>query len=72
MLCSILAADVLPFMRSLHALLQTAHFPGPYVFAAHSFGGIFARLYASTYPNEVVGIVLVDALSEKGENRLNA
>jgi CubicO group peptidase (beta-lactamase class C family)/pimeloyl-ACP methyl ester carboxylesterase len=48
----------------LHALLQTAHVPGPYVFAAHSFGGIFARLYASTYSNEIVGMVLVDALSE--------
>jgi CubicO group peptidase (beta-lactamase class C family)/pimeloyl-ACP methyl ester carboxylesterase len=52
-------------VSDLHALLQTAHVAGPYVFAAHSFGGIFARLYASTYPNEVVGMVLVDALSEK-------
>ena len=52
-------------VSDLHALLQTAHIPGPYVFAAHSFGGIFARLYASTYPSEVVGMVLVDALSEK-------
>jgi pimeloyl-ACP methyl ester carboxylesterase len=52
-------------VSDLHALLQTAHVPGPYVFAAHSFGGIFARLYASTYPNETVGMVLVDALSEK-------
>jgi pimeloyl-ACP methyl ester carboxylesterase len=52
-------------VSDLHALLQTAHVPRPYVFAAHSFGGIFARLYASTYPSEVVGMVLVDALSEK-------
>jgi len=52
-------------VSDLHALLQTAHVAGPYVFAAHSFGGIFARLYASTYPSEVVGMVLVDALSEK-------
>src|SRR6266850_2065500 len=52
-------------VSDLHALLQTAHVPGPYVFAAHSFGGIFARLYASSYPKEVVGMVLVDALSEK-------
>ena len=52
-------------VSDLHALLQAAHVPGPYVFAAHSFGGIFARLYASTYPSEVVGMVLVDALSEK-------
>src|SRR6476469_5593446 len=52
-------------VSDLHALLQAAHIAGPYVFAAHSFGGIFARLYASTYPNEVVGLVLVDALSDK-------
>ena len=52
-------------VSDLHALLHAAHVPGPYVFAAHSFGGIFARLYASTYPDEVVGMVLVDALSEK-------
>src|SRR5437773_11783458 len=49
-------------ISDLHALLHAAHVPGPYVFAAHSFGGIFARLYASTYPKEVVGMVLVDAL----------
>jgi pimeloyl-ACP methyl ester carboxylesterase len=52
-------------VSDLHALLRAGHIPGPYVIAAHSFGGIFARLYASTYPNEVVGMVLVDALSEK-------
>ena len=28
-------------VSDLHALLQAAHVPGPYVFAAHSFGGIF-------------------------------
>src|SRR5881296_2350365 len=52
-------------VSDLHTLLHAANVPGPYVLAAHSFGGIFARLYASTYPNEVVGMVLVDALSEK-------
>ncbi len=57
-------------VSDFHTLLQTAHVPGPYVFAAHSFGGIFARLYASTYPNEVVGMVLVDALSEKVKSGL--
>ncbi len=57
-------------VSDLHALLQTARVPAPYVFAAHSFGGIFARLYASTYPNEVVGMVLVDALSEKVKSSL--
>src|SRR5436305_11255622 len=57
-------------VSDLHALLQTAHVPRPYVFASHSFGGIFARLYASTYRDEVVGMVLVDALSEKVKSGL--
>ena len=51
-------------VADLHALLQAAEVPGPYVLAGHSLGGLFARLYASTYPDEVVGIVLVDAYSE--------
>jgi pimeloyl-ACP methyl ester carboxylesterase len=34
----------------LHALLQAAHVPGPYVLTAHSIGGLYVRLYASTYP----------------------
>ena len=48
----------------LHALLQTAGVPGPYVLAGHSWGGFMARFYAATYPDEVVGLVLVDAYSE--------
>jgi pimeloyl-ACP methyl ester carboxylesterase len=59
-------------VSDLHTLLQAAHIPEPYVFAAHSFGGIFARVYASTYPKDVVGMVLVDALSEKVRNRSHA
>jgi pimeloyl-ACP methyl ester carboxylesterase len=51
-------------VAELHALLQAAEIPGPYVLAGHSLGGFFARLYASTYPDEVAGIVLVDAYSE--------
>jgi len=31
----------------------------------HSLGGLFVRLYAATYPDEVVGLVLVDAWSER-------
>jgi pimeloyl-ACP methyl ester carboxylesterase len=52
-------------VTDLHALLQAAGVPGPYVLVAHSLGGVFARLYASTYPDEVVGMVLVDAWSEQ-------
>ena len=55
-------------VAELHALLQAAEVPGPYVLAGHSLGGFFARLYASTYPDEVVGLVLVDAYSELVED----
>lgn len=55
------AADA---VDDLHALLSAAGVPGPYVLAAHSFGGIIVRLYAATYPDEVVGLVLVDASHE--------
>jgi len=51
-------------VHDLHALLQAAKVPRPYVFVGHSYGGMLARLYASTYPGEIVGLVLVDAFSE--------
>ena len=48
----------------LHRLLAAARVPGPYVLVGHSLGGPVVRLYASTYPDEVAGLVLVDALPE--------
>jgi pimeloyl-ACP methyl ester carboxylesterase len=57
-------------VADLHALLQAADIPGPYVLAAHSLGGLVARLYASTYLDEVIGLVLVDAYSERLETLL--
>ena len=46
----------------LHALLSKAGIPPPYVFAAHSFGGLVVNAYAVRYPEQVAGIVLVDPL----------
>jgi pimeloyl-ACP methyl ester carboxylesterase len=57
-------------VRDLHALLRAAEIPGPYVLAGHSAGGLFIRLYASTYPDDVAGLVLVDAYSEFIEQQL--
>ena len=48
----------------LHDLLDAAGISGPNVLVAHSLGGLFARLYASNYPNDVAGLVLVDAWPE--------
>jgi len=47
----------------LHALLKAAGVPGPYVLVGHSYAGLITRIYASRYPNDVVGMVLVDVLS---------
>jgi len=40
----------------LHAVLIASREAGPYVLVAHSWGGLIARLFASTYPDEVAGL----------------
>jgi pimeloyl-ACP methyl ester carboxylesterase len=50
------------YVADLHTLLRVAHVPGPYVLAGHSNGGLFTQLYASTYPGQVAGLVLIDAV----------
>src|SRR5829696_4975639 len=57
-------------VADLHALLAAAAVPGPYVLVGHSVGGLIVRLYAATYPGEVVGMVLVDATHEDNWSRL--
>lgn len=51
-------------VADLHALLIAAREPQPYVLVGHSWGGLIARLFASTYPDEVSGLVLIDSASE--------
>ena len=51
-------------VEELHTLLAQANIPGPYILVGHSFGGINVRLYASRYPDEVAGLVLIDASHE--------
>jgi pimeloyl-ACP methyl ester carboxylesterase len=46
-------------VADLHALLAAAHIDGPYVLVGFSLGGIISQLYASTYPTDVKGLVLV-------------
>ncbi len=53
--------DGAQMMTDLHTVLHRAHVPGPYVLAGHSFGGLYVRIYAAQYPNEVAGMVLIDS-----------
>jgi pimeloyl-ACP methyl ester carboxylesterase len=57
-------------VADLHTLLAAATVPGPYVLVGHSVGSLLMRLYAATYPGEVVGMVLVDATHEDNWVRL--
>jgi pimeloyl-ACP methyl ester carboxylesterase len=59
-------------VADLNALLSTAGIPGPYVLVGHSFGGLVVRLYAAMYPDDVAGMVLVDAADEELHTRLRA
>jgi pimeloyl-ACP methyl ester carboxylesterase len=45
----------------LHTLLEKANVKPPFVLVGHSYGGWLVRLYASTYPAAIVGMVLVEA-----------
>lgn len=60
---------IVALTEDLHVLLANAKVSGPYVLVAHSLGGILARLYASYYPAEVVGMVLVDSAHEDEPDR---
>ncbi len=50
--------------EDLHALLTNANVPGPYLFVAHSYGGLIVREFALRYPVETAGLVLVDTPDE--------
>lgn len=52
------------FVLELHTMLHHANVPGPYILVGHSFGGLNVRLFASKYPDEVAGVILVDASHE--------
>jgi pimeloyl-ACP methyl ester carboxylesterase len=53
--------DARQISSELHTLLKGADTEGPYVLVGHSYGGLYARMYAARYSEEVAGVVLVDS-----------
>lgn len=56
--------DAVKAAADLHALLAAAGEQGPFLLVGHSIGGTITRLYATTYPETVAALILVDAASE--------
>jgi pimeloyl-ACP methyl ester carboxylesterase len=49
-------------IADMHGLLVAAGVEPPYVLLGASFGGLLSDLYALAYPDEVVGMVLLDSM----------
>jgi pimeloyl-ACP methyl ester carboxylesterase len=57
--------DALTIANELKAVLQANNVKPPYIFVAHSMGGIYARIFHHLNPTLVKGLVLVDATHER-------
>lgn len=56
----------------LHALLQAADIPPPYILIGHSLGGVIGRRFQADYPQLVAGMLLIDSAHEDHARRLGA
>jgi pimeloyl-ACP methyl ester carboxylesterase len=52
--------DPAHIVEALRSLLAARGYAPPYLLVGHSFGGVYMELFAKAYPEEVVGVVLVD------------
>jgi pimeloyl-ACP methyl ester carboxylesterase len=64
-------SDISPLDRTsknivyeLHTMLHNAGIFGPYILVGHSFGGCNMQMYATQYPEDVAGLILVDSVHE--------
>src|SRR5688572_1980923 len=53
--------DGVAVTTDLRTLLDRAHVPGPFVLVGHSSGAEYVRIFAGRYPEQVAGMVLLDA-----------
>jgi pimeloyl-ACP methyl ester carboxylesterase len=56
--------------NALHALLQSAGIPGPYVLVGRALAGLNMRYFAQAFRSETAGLVLLDAAHEDQEDAI--
>lgn len=54
----------------LYVMLKQARIEGPYIIVGHSFGGYVAQYFASRFPDDTAGVVLVDSSHPEQVERL--
>lgn len=52
------------YAEHLSRLLKTLKIQEPVVYVAHSYGGLVARMFAASYPEQIKALLLVDPSSE--------
>jgi len=57
--------------EELHTLLERSGESPPYIVAGHSYGGHYMRVFTELYPEDVVGMVFLDAPHPDEDERLN-
>jgi pimeloyl-ACP methyl ester carboxylesterase len=60
----------LQIATELHTLLESTGVEKPYILVGASFGGHAVRLFAKNYPDEVAGIILLDARHEAIDSKM--
>jgi pimeloyl-ACP methyl ester carboxylesterase len=56
-------------VQDMSALIEAAKLPRPLVLVGHSLGGFNVKLYAALHPEDVAGLVLVDAAEDRTWDR---
>lgn len=51
-------------VKELYTALKNEKIEGPYILVGHSLGGMYVRLFAQTYKEEVGGVILLDGRPE--------
>lgn len=66
------AGSPIAIVQDFHALVRAANIRTPVVLVGHSLGGFNMKLYATLYPEDVAGMVLVDPSEERESEKTDA